>query len=452
MKKIDEVLSKLAALRAKAQTAGETTTPDRKENMLDEIHAIFTDFKKAQEEKTPEPKRRANHGSEGSDSHSQRMDKIASLPKSVQIEMDHCYLASKILGKAVAHLKSWNKLVNGSSELQKALDSTTAGEGDDWVPTGMSPDMVKFIDVNGTIEPMHRTVSMPTNPYTMPYQAGTFTAYKVAEQTADTGQTKITVSSGSGFTGAITFTAQGVGVRALLSDYLDEDSLVPVLPAMREEIAKALIRGIENACINGDAATHMDTDITGTTAQELLWKGFRALSQENSYEVDFGLAGNAFDVETFMKVKAKLGKYGVNPSEGYWIVGLSNFYKMLTLKDSANNNAVLTLDKFGSDATLSKGTLGMFMGSELKVSDQVREDLDSAGIYSASGDKTAVHYVSKPGFAFGDRRQLNIRLLSEIYAESEQKALQAVIRKDFQALYAIASNSVVATGINVDPS
>jgi len=196
----------------------------------------------------------------------------------------------------------------------------------------------------------------------------------------------------------------------------------------------------------------MDTDITGTTSQALLWKGFRALSQENSYEVDFGAVGNSFDVETFVKVKAKLGKYGIIPSEGYWVVGLSNFYKMLTLKDSANNPAVLTLDKLGANATVSKGTLGMFMGSEVKVSDQVREVLNSTGIYDAAGDKTALHYVSKPGLAFGDRRQLSIQLLSEIYAESEQNALQAVIRKDFQPMYAIASNPVVATGINVDPS
>lgn len=451
--KIDEVLKRLAALRKKAQDAGEGAAPDRKVLMIDEVKSIFEDLKIAQEVEAPAPtpvRQAVFEG--GGDKHYNRMERIAALPVETQKQLDYCYLASKLLKVPVKSLKLWGQLVSGSSELQKALDSTTGGEGDEWVPTGLSADLIKFIDVNGTIESMHRTFTMPTQPFELPIQIGNFTAYKVAEQTGDTGQTKVTVSSGASFTSKITFTAQGLGVRVLVSKYLEEDSLVPMLPIMREEIAKAIIRGIENACINGDASVHMDTDITGTVNQALLWKGFRALSQENSYEVDFGGAGNAFDVETFLKVRAQLGKYGINPAEGYWVVGLSNFFRMLTIKDSANNNVVLTLDKIGPQATVSAGTMGMFMGSELKVSDQVREVLDSNGIFDAAGDKTAVHYVSKPGLAFGDRRQLSIQLLTEIYAESEQDALQAVIRKDFQPLYPIASNAVVATGINVAKS
>jgi|GEM_PF-2753193 len=383
-----------------------------------------------------------------------RMQLMSQLPVDVQREMDHCIIAAKILGrKSVKGLKMWDRLVSGSGELKKALDSTTATEGDEWVPTDLSPELTKLVEVYGSIQPQHRDLPMPTNPYTVPIQAGRLTAYRHNEATADTGQTKITVSDGSGLTGKVTFTAVGMGVRVLYSKEVEEDSIVGMLPFLRGEVAASIARGIEECCINGDTtATHFDSDIEalGALDRRTCWQGFRSHANDNSYEIDFGGDGNGFDFETFMKVRGKCGKFGINPMEGYWVMGLNTYIRALSLKDSNGNPMVTTIANFGNAATAKTGVLGNLAGSDIVVSEFVREVLNSTGVYESGAGQTQISYVNKPGLVFGTRRGVTLQLLTELYAESSQNALLATIRKDFQPWHPIATNPVCATGINID--
>lgn len=343
--------------------------------------------------------------------------------------------------------------MNESTEFKKALDSASADEGGDWVPTGLSPELVGEVTQMGMVEQLHPHIAMPTQPYELPLQIGRLTAYLATQQTADTGQTAVTKSSGAGMTDKLTLTAVDLAVEVLTSKHLEEDSIVPILPFLRSEIVKSLARGVEEACINGDTTgTHMDTDIeaAGATDRRTAWKGYRKHALENGYSLDFGGAGNSFDFETLLKIRAKHGKYGINPADLFWIMSLQGYFKSLSLKDSNGNPIVTTIDKLGSRATAVTGVLGVLAGSEIAVSEFSRDDLDSSGVNGASGNTlSSVLSVQKSGFVFGDRRDARIQLLGEVYAEYQQDALLSVIRKAFAPLRPIASNAAVAIGYNL---
>lgn len=449
MKTRADALAAIKAIQDKLQgNAGAAPSNDGEKAMLADL------LKAVALLGTPEPSRRMKFAGHGDSAH-QRAGHFAALPKEVQKELDGCQIAATILKKDIRSLKMFDRLMNESSEFKKAMDSATADEGGDWVPTGLSPELVGEVTVMGFIEQMHPHVAMPTQPYELPLQIGRLTPYLATQQTASTGQTGLTKSSAAGMTDKLTLTAVDLAVEVLTSKHLEEDSIVPILPFLRSEIVKTLARGVEGAGINGDTtATHQDTDThaLGATDHRKAWLGFRKLALANSYSLDFAGQGNSFDFETFMKVRAKHGKYGINPGDLYWILSLQGYFKALSLKDAAGNPVVTTIDKMGSRATAITGVLGALGGSEIAVSEFSRDDLNASGVngaVSADNIKASILSVQKSGFVFGDRRDARIQLLSEMYAEYQQDALLSVIRKAFAPVRPIATNAAVAIGYNV---
>lgn len=443
----EEALASLKALQDKFQGASGGLPNDQVASMFKEFMAV------AEKLAAPEPTRRMKFAGVGDLAH-QRAEGIASLPREVQIEMDKCVIAATLLRKDVRSLKMWDRLMNGSAEFKKAMDSTTAGEGDEWVPTGLSPELVEEVTKMGFVESMHPHIAMPTQPYDVPIQTGRLVSYKASEQTADSGQTALSIASAAGVTNKLTLTASALAVMVLASKEVQEDSIVAILPFLRSEIIKALSRGVEEATINGDTtATHQDTDThaNGATDRRKLWKGYRKHALANSYSVDFAGAGRGWDWETFVAVRAKHGKYGINPADLYWLLSLQGFFKALSLKDAAGNPLVTTADKMPG-ATLLTGVLGAVGGSQIAVSEFSRDDLNASGVngaVSADNIKTSILSVYKPGFVYGDRRDASIQLLTELYAAYQQDALLSVIRKDFQPLRPIATDAAVAIGYNI---
>ncbi len=380
---------------------------------------------------------------------------IGSLPVEVQKEIDGIYLTAKMLRTNPKNLKSWKRLVDGSSEFKKAMDTLTASEGLEWVPTGFSPELIAEVTQLSGVAQLHRHIPMPTSPYKLPYQAGRASAKKVSEQTASTGQTKVTPSSAAGLTGNTVLTAVGIQAELLASKNLEEDSIIGIQPFMREELVMALVRGVEQAVINGDTtATHQDADLeaAGSDIPETAWMGYRKLALANSYKIDMQASGNAFNIETIRKVRAKLGKYGINPKDLAIVVSLSVFFKMLSLKNNAGQDVVTTLEKAGPQATIITGQLGFLDGSPLLVSEFMKENLDATGVNGATAADnitSGLVYVHRPSMVFGDRRDTTVQILSELYAESDQDAVLVTMRQDFQPLRAIASNPAVAFGYNI---
>lgn len=350
----------------------------------------------------------------------------------LQEKSDDLYITSIMMKTDPRNLKMY-------PDFQKALDTQTAGEGAEWVPTILSAELIRMIELAYRIPALHRDIPMPSDPYEIPAKVGKQIAYKIAEQIEATGQTKIPISKFA--TGKVVMTGAGIGTRTLVSHYLEEDSIVPVLPLIKEGIVDSANEAMEQAIVNGDTtATHQDSDVTEDSDRRKLWKGYRKLALENNWKEDLA----TFDYTTIGKLQKKMGKYGTFINDLVFIVGVSVWNQM---KDLAE---VITVDKYGPRATILTGELGKLDGIPIITSGVVREDLNASGVFDdITKTQTVMFLVFKRGFVTGTRRTLRLRLLQELYAESEQDCLLGTMRRAFEPIYAIATEPIVAIGYNI---
>lgn len=372
-------------------------------------------------------------------------DILGSMPKELRQNVDEMFIASKLLKKPVAQLKSWDAWKRRAGDFKKALDTATAAQGGDWVPTNFTPELWEFVQLESRVPGLFRTIAMPSNPYKLPVQLARINTFKQPEQTADTGQTKAPVGDGSNV-GNATLTATGHAARVLSSAELDEDSIVPILPFLVRDIAKAIAEGREDFILNGDSAgTHEDTDIGAGSAdhRRRIALGLRAAANDGgaTYKLDMA----TFSLANLRALRAKLGKYGVNPNDLAIVTGPGGYLKLLGMTE------VITLQNFGNAATVLTGGLGSVDGIPVLVSGQVREDLNASGIYdSVTTTKTALYLVYRPGWVIGERRAAaSVRLLNELYAESDQVCLLTKERVTFAPTYPTASNKTIGLGYNI---
>src|ERR1044071_3005317 len=255
---------------------------------------------------------------------------LGQCPKEVQYEMDNIYLLSKILQVHPKQLKRWDPFKRmfdaKAGEFRKALDSTTAGGVDEWVPTEMSPSLIEKVRLQLKVAALFPTVSMPTNPYQVPVEVGNITSFKQPENTADTGQTIIPVGDTASISDKTTFTAVGHATRVLVSKEASEDSIVPLLPLIQNRIVLALVQGREDCILNGDTAgSHEDTDTTDAASRRKMWLGLRAHAHDQSYTRDLSTLTHS----NLLTTRGDMGVYGVMPSDLAIITSISGWIKLM---------------------------------------------------------------------------------------------------------------------------
>lgn len=231
----------------------------------------------------------------------------------------------------------------------------------------------------------------------------------------------------------------------MFSEEISEDSIVPILPWVKDQIALALATAEEMALINGDTtSTHMDTNVSAAYDCRKAWDGLR----------DIGLNGGAsatvdistLTIENLRTIRKKMGKYGIDPSKVAMIVGLSGYIQLLSLKDSNSVQLVTTIDKYGPNATILSGELGKLDGIPVIVSQYIYENQGATGLYSASLTKTSMLYVYTPAFIIGDRRRVTVKTAADI--ETDQQIVVATQRLDFHPFYPV-TEAMVGIGYNL---
>jgi HK97 family phage major capsid protein len=311
-----------------------------------------------------------------------------------QKRADDLFIVSKVLGIDPRQSKLYKDFQEPVSELRKAMTTATTGGGAEWIPTGFSADLIGKVEMALKVAALHPRVKMPTDPFKVP----ALTGFSTARLGGTEGSASPTVSALT--TSNVVLNAVKLITYVGLSYELEEDSIIAVLPLIKDDIVKALARAQDNAAINGDtSASHMDSDVTDAEDVRKAWNGYRDLAI-SAAKVD--CAGAISDTK-LRAVRKAMGKYGVDQNELAWVVGISGYNQMLGLSE------VITVDKYGPNATVLTGELAKFDGIPVVVSEYVREDLNGSGVYDGSTKtKTIVLLVRKDGFFFGDRRDVLI--------------------------------------------
>lgn len=351
-----------------------------------------------------------------------------------QKKADDVYITAQLMGVNPRSLNIYKEMVDLGRTIGimkgDAMDDSETGYGAEWIPTNFSADMIDKIRLELKVAALHPRIVMPTDPFKIPGK-NSDTSAKLA-------------------TGGVAPSAQKVGTRSItldavkLMDYvpvtyeIEEDSIIPILPLVKEDLVIALATGIEDATINGDTtATHQDSDVTSSDDCRKAWKGYRKLVL-SAAKVDLSTISDA----NVRSIRKKLGKYGVDVSKLAYVTGISGFNQLLGLTE------VRTVDKYGQYATVLSGELAKLDGIPIIVSEKVRENLNASGVYDGTTTtKTVLMLVRRDGFIYGDRKEVVIE--TDRMIKTQTTDIVASQRIAFEPRYDATTETIVGLGYNI---
>ena len=319
--------------------------------------------------------------------------------------------------------------------INDALDTVTATEGLEWVPTIWSADMVDKMYYELRVASLFNRVIMPNKTFRRPVKTAKTRAYRMPEQLTNS-YFSVLATDHTFETGNMEFVAEKLAVLQFFSDELASDSIVPLLQIANEEAIYGLTDAIEDACINGDIVTtagHLDTTWwTGTADARGMWDGFRKNAQASAaLRHNFG---GALNLNLLRDLRKKMKEFN-DVSQLVLIVAPETAVELLKLPE------VLTIDKFGANATVLRGQIGSIDSIPIVVSGKVPITLNAAGAWDAAGTLTGVIFVHRQAYEFADRQL--VRVESDRNPLAGQRYVLSTWRGDFQRLYPAAEPCMV---------
>ncbi len=290
------------------------------------------------------------------------------------------------------------------SNLKAAMDSTTAGSGDELVPTQEASTLWMDVNLETMVAPLFSRVDMPSDPFEIPLQMGDVSWYPGTENLAVTATALNTSKQ--------TLTSYELVGQVPWSLTLDEDAVI----AMAQEVRSGLVRNaaevIDDVVLNGDssAANNINADGANITKSDS-GKGHWLLGFDGLLHLPLvdntGQANNHGAVvsdDMFNEVRGKLGKYGVRPSELAYLMDVNTYIRALSVANFR------TLDKLGPNATVLRGQLGAVEGIPVIVSEQMKlADTDGKVTDAGNGANTGrLLIVNRSQWRVGFRRELAI--------------------------------------------
>lgn len=343
--------------------------------------------------------------------------------------------------------RDWQRVTEGLRDV--AMDTTTSGEGSEWVPTILSSQLHEIIYANLVVAGYFDFSPMPSKVWDNPVEGADATAFLMPEGTVDPDANKPTASLPA--TRKMTLTAQKLAARCVVSWELEEDAVISMVPYVLFRIARALARARETAIINGQKSTTIDTaDVPGSFDARKAWDGFRVKQKAVGAATEVDLS--TMSAEALAQMKGVLKEYGQNQDDGLWVGGYSSFIRLLTLYDKTSGGSpiLLTNEKFGPNTTFKTGQLGMMFGSPFVVSQFCREDLNASGIFdNVTTTKTILLYTNRRTWQGGERRTNTIRRSDDLKMETDQILVMGTWRGDFEAVNYAGTQRFVALGKNI---
>lgn len=326
--------------------------------------------------------------------------------------------SGKVLAKQVKFsdnvtAKGLAQLLEIGAKSNEVIYSTQASYGDEWVPTLMSAMLWRTVRMNAAVLGVFDQFDMPSQPYDWPTESADPTFYKVAETTDESqlvlGATP-TADSKIG-TAKVTFSAGKLGALSYWSEEQVEDSILNVQGAFRDQYGVAFAQAIEELLISGDETTD-NTNIsdTGNAGISAAWRllvldGLR--HQPLVVTPTDARDGGALTIEDLNATRLLMGTRGVFGADPSQLVLITDIPTALKFEDLSE---VMTIDKYGPQATILTGELGRIKGIPI-IKSQMYGLTDTSGkIHNTAGNNTKGSFmlVNRSGVRVGWRRRPRI--------------------------------------------
>lgn len=316
-------------------------------------------------------------------------------------EREKAVLLSKVSGKSIQDTKFGQQMIEKTGQ---HLPSAT------WeleVSTNMEAEVRRRL----VVAPLVRAVQMKTNVMTMPVnpEAGLASWVTNAQfgasasaggTTATTGQT---VGSGSPHAlKEITLNAYKVATNEYLNYEEEEDSLLVIMPIVRDAMIRRLARSVDRAYLLGGGSG--SDPVKGIA----LYDASSAVTPA---------VGGAATIANLRSLRKDLGAWGLDPAELVYVVSTEVYYDLL------DDATFQTMNQVGPQATLLTGQVGQIGNTPVLVSGEFPT--------KASGAATGTANIGAMCFAPGNflaGNQRGLRFDTQELVETQRRVLVASMR------------------------
>jgi len=304
-------------------------------------------------------------------------------------------------------------------QIQKAFNDQ-AGTGAEFIPDQFISDLYQTFQLPKRLRSLLTRVQADRNTLLIPRLNRGGRPYIKGEITVDSPLSKYTTSTPS--TGQATIAIKGLASSYVLDDAAVEDSALAVLPIFSQQIAQDLEDAFEDCMLNGDtAATHQDTisswnirnrwgttGLGGSADHRRTFLGMRAAAFDQTSSAAIAAAGGAV-IEDILGGMAKLGELG---SSNLVMVVSPEFM----LKHLMSLDEVVTIDKFGPNASVIAGQIGSLFGMPVVMSRFLSADMAASGLYNGSGSQTGYVIFNAASWYLYERRGIVVEQDKDISA------------------------------------
>ena len=365
----------------------------------------------------------------------------------------HVYLHTEADGSIPA-MKAMQAIhADGGMKTGEVMHTTNTGVGEEWAADLWSNELWRQVRFENRVLSLFQLTDMPSNPYHLPIDGSDPVVYRVPETQDDSDYPLGKVTTSQAGTGDKTLTAYKLGARVPVSEELNEDSIVPVIPELRMQMLEAMQDAAELVVLHADGTTgsspsgninKYDAAVNTTDLDRWLlgFDGIAHLPLVDATTLLVDQAGAAPDLAMLRGLRRKL-----NPAYMGRLDNLAYVTDPITALKPLDIDQVLTLDKYGPKATVLTGELARLDNVPIIQSDQWSL-ADSTGKLSDTGaDNTLgrVQLVYRPAFRVGYRRRVTAELVRFPLADGYQLVSFmriAFIRRD-DACASLAHNILV---------
>lgn len=313
--------------------------------------------------------------------------------------------------------------VNLEPDVLKALVS---GETGDFIPEEFATEFIDLIRETNWLRSLFRVINMPTATFFIPKITGDASVFFVSTESTQPTESKPAFAAA----GSVKLEAIKLMGYVQVSNETDEDSKIAMMPIIRESMAEAIAKAEEEAFLNGQYRSYNADDPRSA------FKGLLKLAEDASQTV---VADNNDLIATIEKARLKLGVHGRSVDNLVFLVNNFTGSKIRQIEQ------VLTVDKYGPNATILKGEIGKVMGITIVEDFYLPDDDTSAATFKApaTAEKGNALLVNKRSPIIGDRRKVKFDQDKVISTDSIEIAISERIGFTVQYVEAL----VLITGL-----
>ena len=329
-------------------------------------------------------------------------------------DKEKAIMLAKMAGKSLEGTKFGRQLVEKYGAHQP---SGTTGTWELEVSLNMENEVRRRL----VVAPIFRNIAMQTNVMTMPVnpEAGTATWVTNAEfgnVAATPGTTTIGASAGNTAVHAfkeITLNAYKLATNEYTAYEEEEDSLIALMPMIRDGMIRRVARAVDKAFLLGAGAGSDPV------------KGLANWATNTTAVGNTVVAG--MNVAKLRTLRQGLGAWGLDPSEVIYIINTDTYYQLL------EDTTFQTMNQVGTQATLLTGQIGQIGGSPVLVSAE----------FASPGTGVAGAIALHPGnFIVGNQRGL--RIDTQELVETQRRVMVASLRTGMTRVTTNLGNAVTA--------